>query len=392
MSAPSLSLSEIPDGPKDSLTIVIPSKGRPEKLRALLRYFQLAGIDYKILVLLSGDEDTLSKEIFFSLDVTFLQYDKDADFYHKVREGLRQITTPFVAMCTDDDLVLRDGLSKSAGFLLQNQDFSACQGYHAMFLEEANTVNLASIAYYTPSLLSDLPFDRFKDLISRYQPVCWAVFRTECMLKITREWKRYENLVFNELLWSATAVALGKVARLPLIYCLRRLDPINLSGHPFFALVESPKSFFQDYATYRGQVLDLLNAVPKYSLNQTERVFDLLHFRFLSAEIIPGTLNHFTETVYLKPDISIRDPEMKPFLGMPQPSFESGWTHETELDGIQYRRFPQFQDPLPEAEITLPKDFAVNLISDIDRYFRAGLDLSRKHASGPPERILVDQS
>jgi hypothetical protein len=41
--------------PKDELTILLPSKGRPALLKSLLGYYNQAKLPYKIIVLLSGD-------------------------------------------------------------------------------------------------------------------------------------------------------------------------------------------------------------------------------------------------------------------------------------------------------------------------------------------------
>lgn len=362
-------LADIKNAGAGDVTLVIPSKDRPQQLGALLRYFAAAGVKYPILVLLSGDKGRYCPADYPSLNITFREYDSDYNFFAKVKDGLAGVATPLVTMCTDDDLVLHEGIKKSAGFLMQNPDYSACQGYHALFTEEGNVINLARILFFTPSIDGEDPLLRLNAMVRRYQPVCWAVFRTPVMQNVAQNFWGDMHYIFEELLWSGSAVLAGKVKRLPLVYCLRRLDRIHLSGHPFFAMMENPQRFYTEYATYRAKLLAMLP--PGGNDAARIRAFDLIHACYLARETVPGPLNYFTDRVLENPAASIHTAEIDTVLRGAPANFDTGWVREETRGGTKYRLFAEFLTPQPRGEIHLSDGFADALITEILPYFTA---------------------
>ncbi len=379
-----MELDAIKDAPKDSLTIVIPSKGRPLMLAALLGYFSSACVQYRILVLLSGSRNSYLPGAYPGLDLNVMEFEENINFYEKLASGLEKVSTPLVAMCTDDDIVLHDALKKAGGYLLQNPEYTACQGYHALFSEVSGVVNLTSIAYFTPSLEAEDPLTRLNELIRRYQPICWAVFRTKIMTEVAELSSMNLNFSFQELLWSTCPVLSGKVKRLPMIYCLRRIDDISLEGHPIYAMMESPQKFFSEYISYRNTLVGFLSNMASFSKAELERMVDLIHACFFGRVTVPSTLYYFTEQVLSNPAASIHDPEIARVLrGLPS-NLTSGWAQEIVREGLRYRIFPEFRNPEPKSEIHLKPDFVQQTVSDIHAYFRPPADLSTASAQEPP--------
>lgn len=353
----------------DCMTIVIPSKGRPKELRKLLNYFNESGVRYPVLILLSGDEGMYSPEQFPKLTITFRQFDSDMLFYKKLSEGLDTVTTPLVAMCADDDIVLHNALVQCSEFLMKNPDYSAAQGYHATFSESDDVVNLVNIAYFTPSIENHDPLLRLNELIRRYQPICWAVFRTQTMIAITRTFDINNNFIFNELLWSSVATIAGKIKRLPIIFCLRRIDRMHFSGHPLFAMMESPQRFFLEYTSYRNLLSDMLAAQSRLSRQQIERAVDLIHACYFGRETVPSTLNFFTDNVLADPKTSITDEHIDRALRPVAANLGSGWAQEISQGKWKYRIFPGFASPEPKEEIHLSGDYSQDIIKDLARYY-----------------------
>ncbi len=113
-------VDEIADAPPDSLTVVIPSKGREAALGALLQYYANAGLKCRILVLESGNRYRALIDRYPSLDIELIEFHEQTSIQDKLQEGLASVHTPLVAMCTDDDIAIHDGLKKAGGFLVQH--------------------------------------------------------------------------------------------------------------------------------------------------------------------------------------------------------------------------------------------------------------------------------
>ena len=222
------------------------------------------------------------------------------------------------------------------------------------------------MARTTPTLVVKLA--RLNELVRRYQPVCWATFRTEAFRRTFDTVARTDGLLFRELAWSANTVLEGKVRRLPLVYCWRRLDEIQLLGHPFYAFIEEPSVFLDEFARYRDALLKRLRHTSPMNDQALTRTLDLIHWRYFAREFDLGAINFFTDTVLARPDASIADAQVHNTVKPRLPNTESGWKGEAARAGRTYRVFPEMLDPKPSEEIHLPLSAFDDLLADLDRY------------------------
>lgn len=364
-------LNKITDAPDDSLTIVIPTKSRQAQLETLLRYFQASGTKYKILVLYSGLPHKDLAESYAKLNISVMVFEPDITLHKKLKAGLDTVKTPLVAMCPDDDLILLEGIKKSGGYLIQNPEYSACHGYYSLFSELNNIVNLFSIHWFAPSIDSDNPLERFSHLFRRYQAICWAVFKTEIMQEVCAAFFENITLVWQEYIWSSIPIIKGKVKRLPMIYCLRRIDSFELDGHPTFAMLESPSKFFSEYVLYREKIGNLVAPVVPISKTDLARALDLSYATHLATHIKPSMFNFFTDQVISNPMTSIYNSQTANAISPPLPDTSQGWINEKVFRGTTYRIFPEFTCPQPQSEFNLPLDFLNHLLENISNYFEA---------------------
>jgi hypothetical protein len=298
-----------------------------------------------------------------------LEFSESATLFAKLRAGLATVRTPFAAMCADDDIVLPKGLDACLEFLQQNPDYSAAQGYHAQFGEDGDNVAFYDIAYFTPSLDHPDPIERITALMHRYQQVTWAVFRSEVVKEVIGHFSPCKTIMFNELLWSGIATMRGKVKRLPVLYCMRRIDKLHFMGHPFYALMESPQNFIQEYAPYRSIMANILASVSRFNPVQSERLLDTLHYYFVCKEIDTGPLSFFIHELVKNPDISIHDPQIDKSIRPNMPDLSSGWEKEVQYGTHRYRFFGKILRPEPSDEIHLALGFEDMLLADVRGYF-----------------------
>lgn len=349
-------------------TIIIPSKGRLNQLLSYLVYLSAHRVPYRIVVLESGDQYPDLAAAFSMLRLTHTRYADQTPVRDKLIDVLARTDTPFVSLCTDDDITTWAGIRASVEFLHGNPDYSACQGYHAMFSIAPPALNLLRVVWFTPGLNQPSPLRRLNELLRRYQPICWATFRTDSLRRTFLTASQLQMFVFGELAWSGLTAIDGRVHRLPLVYCWRRIDPLNPMGHPLYAWMESPEEFRVQYERYRQFLLDALSPMEGMTATQLTRVFDLMHWRYFAREFDFGVIDHFIGATLDKPDLSVLDTEATHAFYPALPRTDSGWSAEAQRADRVYRVFAGMLDPEPRREIQLPLATLEALLQDLDMY------------------------
>lgn len=349
------------------ITILIPSKSRPKNLSALLGYFEKSQVVCKIVVLESGNSYRNLLGDFPHLDIELHTFDPDISFGSKLLSGAQLVKTSLVCICTDDDLVLKDSIDQCAAFLTDHQEYSACQGYHARFEQRDLDFYLLDFLWFTPSLEASDPLKRLQNLITRYQPICWAVFRIEVILRLHRIFSDIQSLLFFELLWSSMAAITGKVKRIPMLYCLRKNDPLQLVGHPLYLFAESPEKFFRDYLAYRGSLQKALYPDKQPSAHD-HRILDLMHACLFHNASDLSTLQYVTQKAMENPEASVFDSALYPSIQQPAQHFSEEGNKMVQRGIRRYHLSEKFLNPEPSDEIKVSPNFHLKLLSDLDKF------------------------
>lgn len=351
------------DSKDKNLTILIPSKGRPNELSALLGYFEAQEIKSKIIILESGNlyRNFLNK--FSRLEIELHEFDSETSLKHKLLAGAHLVRTPLVCLCPDDDLVLKEGIEKCAEFLIENPEYSACQGYHAIFENKDSDFYFLRFLWFTPSLDSNDPLQRLQQLICRYHPVCWAVFRSDVLLKMDATFPDTKSPLFFELYWSASAALAGKVKRLPILYCLKPNDELIPMGHPLFLFAESPELFYREYLLYRSSLEKVL-----VDHTSARRILDLIHACLFHSAATQQTLQYLAQKALENPELSILNSEVYSTIKFPLACFEKKGSLVIRQKGRKYHFADTFLHPEPAEEIKLPANFHVPLLADLETF------------------------
>lgn len=302
----------------NDLTILIPTRNRPKMLGALLQFLRGCGVTHRIVVADSSDAERLREVDDIGLGVAEIRHFPAAlPISEKLIRSLETITTRFVVMLPDDDVTFPHAIDASLAFLIANPDHVAAQGYVLDFGIYDDTYDISRVRWFTPSIAQSGPIDRIYNLVRRYQPFLWAVFRTDVLLNALRAVRHIPMIVFQEMTIMNAVAAQGKIARLPHVYTLRGMEE-SLSSlmttHPFYALLAHPQAFLQHYASYRENLagfirahagpLDLAEdivllqtpssaeAPPHVTTVSLEHVLDLIHTLAFGPEIDGGTLNY----------------------------------------------------------------------------------------------------
>ncbi len=250
----------------DSYTLLIPTYNRPDLLARLLRYLGHSAFPHPIQVLDSSGEVALARNAATcaasGLRIRHRTFPGDIAVDRKWLEGIREVETPYVSYCADDDFVLAEALANCLRFLEAHPDHIACHGHYINFQAPGQY----RTEYSGPSQAGATALQRLWQWMRNYEAITYAVFRTETY--------RYAleanvNLVFEnmykELLVGALPLVDGKVHRLDQVYYARNggsgdAESNRRKWHPLVYLLDDSEELFREFHRYREAILTRLRA------------------------------------------------------------------------------------------------------------------------------------
>ena len=285
-------------------TLLIPTYNRPDHLRRLLGYLAARRFKFPIRILdsssggaLSENRQTVGER---GLDIAHEVYDPAIPIHKKVELGLASVESTYCSLCADDDVLFTDELDGLLDILDANPDVAVAHGYYVNFRPGEN-FEIWYTDYSAPSIVAEDALARLVEQMSDYQAIFYGVHRTTTMKTIRVPLDRVKSLWAKELLTSTLALIDGGMRRVPRYYMARNSNPsIATKGwhpHQFFAI--EPAELFREYADYRVVALEHLAADPgcraSYRPEQMERVFDLIHLKYLAPMLSPGVMNYLIQ-------------------------------------------------------------------------------------------------
>lgn len=216
-----------------SLTIVLTTFNRADKLDKLLNYYFITKINYKIIISDCSKEEIilLNKKIISkymsSLNIIHLILPNSYCIYEAFYHGLLEVETPFIVWSADDDFLIGKALAESVSFLEQNNEYVASQGKQLFFTQKNNLILFGKLTMVNNSIEGSDAKERILNTISKkdryYSPkTVFAIMRTELTKKIYNDvlslgldHNNTEGLVNRLILIS------GKIKLLNSIYIVR---------------------------------------------------------------------------------------------------------------------------------------------------------------------------
>jgi glycosyltransferase domain-containing protein len=285
-------------------TLLIPTYNRSDHLRRLLGYLAARRFEFPIRVLDSSLGDALSKNRQTvgraGLDIVHEIYDPLVPIHKKVELGVASVESTYCSLCADDDVLFTDELTGLLDILDANPDLTIAHGYYVNF-RPGEHFDIWYTDYSAPSIVSDDPLKRLVEQMSDYQAIFYGIHRTSTMKSIRIPLDRVKSLWAKELLTSTLALIDGGMCRVPRYYMARNTNPSIASEgwhpHQFFAI--EPVELFREYADYRSVALEHLAADARcrerYHPEQVQRVFDLVHLKYLAPMLSPGVMNYLIQ-------------------------------------------------------------------------------------------------
>jgi len=284
-------------------TLIIPTYNRPHLLAALLSYLETERADFQIIVLDSSRPEIVAANrarlAASSLDSKFAEF-PDLNPTEKWHRGVGQVTTPFCALCADDDIVILETINRSLDVLRDNVAVAAVQGYSFSFLPRPDgDIELNNIVYFTPTIDDPSPLGRLNRLFQQYQAPTYSVFRTPTLQRVFDTLQSVTETLARELLWSALTVVEGPLIRLPNFSYGRSMGPSGLyeRWHPLEWLCKDPDGLFSEYRRYRDLIAAAVIQRPDnvHDRDEIQQLLDLMHLRYLARHAPDSVLQFIAE-------------------------------------------------------------------------------------------------
>ena len=218
-------LAKYPTGTLLHLTLVVPTHNRADQCAGLLQFLHSNDVSHRLFVANSSEPsqaDALSDALGGSVDLR--RYASEMPVAEKYLTAVKAVETEFVCLIPDDDITFPHAIDACLAYLQTNRDAVAAIGYVVDFGIHDGVFDIRRVRYFTPTIGADEPLQRLYDLVRRYQPFLWAVFRTEALVAALEASLKMDIIVFQELTIMNAAAAQGKIARLPHIFSLRGME------------------------------------------------------------------------------------------------------------------------------------------------------------------------
>jgi glycosyltransferase domain-containing protein len=375
------------------LTVFLPTRNRPALCAAHLRFLRACGLQHAIVVADSSDHEDPRLKAACTGSVEYRRFDPAAPPEDKFVAVAKSISTPFVAMITDDDISFPHAIEAGLAFLREHADYSVAQGYVLRFGRSWGDFIIRDVQWFIPGIAEVTPVRRLYELMRRYQPFFWAVFRTDAFVEALEAAKAATGAIFQEMAFTATIALLGKAARLPMIQTLRGEEeshtPLS-EGHPFHWFLRDAPSFFSGYVGYRNDLVAKLarldsvrqssaleallgkftregRAKPGFAAppgaNDYAHTVDIIHATYFGREVELGMINHTARFLVgdaiapLKPD------------GQSRPDIVADdLVHGSKVAGRRYVWRNAVLTAEPRAEITIDAEEIARVEAALDNY------------------------
>ena len=300
--------------PRSRYTLLIPTFNRPAHLRSLLGYLAARQFQYPVRVLnsSSGDALTQNRETLGrgGLDIVHEVYNSAIAVHKKISLAVASVESTYCSLCADDDVLFTDELAGLFDILDANPDLIVAHGYYVNF-KPGEDFDIWHTDYSAPSIVAEDALKRIVRQMSDYQAIFYGVHRTGSLKAIQPQLDRVKSLWAQELLSSSLTLIAGGMQRVPRYYMARNTNPsIATEGwHPHQFLAMEPAALLREYADYRAVVLEHLAADAccraAYRPEQVERVFDLVHMKYLAPMLSPAVMDYLIRQSLL-PDATPR--------------------------------------------------------------------------------------
>lgn len=267
----------------DKVTIIITRHYENYYVLRLLKYYKSYNYPSNILILDSSTTPIIineHKELFDDCKIAYIKFNNKINMFKKLLEGLKNVSTPYSVICSDDDFITPNGIAKSVDFLDRHRDYEVAHGQYISFWFD-NKDGKTGLFLWKPnslnkSISSSSPQNRLSAHLLDYFPTYSAVHRTELMRLILEETINYtDDYRLGELLPSLITLIFGKMKCLDILYCAREYNPSS-SGQTISRICDfmNEDSYKRKYMRFRKCLAKHLSYRSRINLKESEKIIN----------------------------------------------------------------------------------------------------------------------
>ena len=216
------------------MTIVIPTKNRPQYVERILTYYLDLNFIGNIIIIDSSDEETAEyiKKYVNNINKVNFTYSFSEELPTTViRDNVNLIKTKYVSFLGDDDYIIPTGILRSIEYLKNNPDIVACRG-EALKIRDSNLSSDSISRYWNFfNRLEDSSGDRIIKHFSDYHTPFFHVCRSKMLIKafsnapsMSEIKAGYDRLIGDELLIAGLMLAYGKFTSIEGLHLVRTIN------------------------------------------------------------------------------------------------------------------------------------------------------------------------
>lgn len=304
--------------PEDLITIVIPTRNRPNFLRRVFTYLSRHAYPLQILVADSSDpvekaeNEKIANDILPGRVVIKSYNDSNSikmpEIYEKHHDMILSVTTPYLCVFADDDIIDIDVMLKCVSFLEKNKDYSACHGKYVGFKPDGGSYKISHVEYSGESFDQETVPARIAHFLMRYEAIFYTVFRTDVAQSAVNLAVQQKTPMFAEIAFGIGTVISGKVARLNEVYAYR-WPQIGSYDRPFFwepndYLEKAAEEMFSELWYFRDTVANYFkNAYGENDVSVVKKVVEYGYMGYIMNGIDFEGLGRKTLPDYLRSEL-----------------------------------------------------------------------------------------
>lgn len=253
----------------EHVSLVVSTMNRSAFLIRLLRYYAEMGFQGRLVIGDASDDDHAERSaeavraLSGTLRVDLHRY-PGLNEPETSRQLLALVTTPYVALLPDDDVIVPEPLAECAAFLGRHPDYSLAHGRAVMLMlqRSGSTGPVEAVwPHYWGEEHSGTGAQRLLNFLGpNYFTTLFSVHRTPQMRAIYQQRRAAPVLrdkVLTEVLAGCLSVIHGKVKRLDLLYVVRQHHNQRYLPSDFYDWLTGPE-WFLAYDAFRDCLADEL--------------------------------------------------------------------------------------------------------------------------------------
>lgn len=249
--------------------------------------------------------------------VQYVQCGPHMMFYDKLASLAEHIETPFVVIIPDRKITFSHTIDAALAHLVQHDDCVGAQGYVVGFDSIGQTVDVNRVLFFTPSIDERNPLERHYQLMRRYQPWLFGVFRTEPFLTAVNLARSVPGAMFQEIMFANAMVLQGKFGRVRKILTFQGSEhshnPLTRT-HPFYWFLDDSRSFFKHYSDYTDALIQFIasRGIKTSDESHLSQLIDNIHGLWLHSTFDYGVMSYHCQFQLGYPIPPIPDPRTRP--------------------------------------------------------------------------------